>query len=377
MEPTKDGLYKFDEMNFYVLESMDDLVRVIDSNKNIIYANRSMLKKMKFDPVGKPCKCKDRNTTELIFKEGFFPLCLVEREKNNYTTIFREITIGNKIYSVKSSPIIKENKEVVGSVEVFRDITEESKTKFKILKANKKMREDITFAKNIQSKSLPAKEGYVGVDFDYIYIPSEQLSGDFFDIIEIDDNRIGFYIADVAGHGVTASILTMFIRQSMRNLNERGKLIKPSMILAKLRDIFSDLNLEDNEYFTLLYGLYNRKTKVLTYANGGSTTRPLHIRKDKVEFLNSKGLPISGIFAGIKYEDYEIKLKSGDVVLLYTDGIIEFKSLNGEQYGENRLIESVRGNEADFIDKIMESFGSFVKNATVSDDIALLSMEVK
>ena len=50
MEPTKDGLYKFDEMNFYVLESMDDLVRVIDSNKNIIYANRSMLKKMKFDP---------------------------------------------------------------------------------------------------------------------------------------------------------------------------------------------------------------------------------------------------------------------------------------------------------------------------------------
>ena len=72
MEPTKDGLYKFDEMNFYVLESMDDLVRVIDSNKNIIYANRSMLKKMKFDPVGKPCKCKDRNTTELIFKEGFF-----------------------------------------------------------------------------------------------------------------------------------------------------------------------------------------------------------------------------------------------------------------------------------------------------------------
>ena len=78
-----------------------------------------------------------------------------------------------------------------------------------------------------------------------------------------------------------------------------------------------------------------------------------------------------------KYEDYEIKLKSGDVVLLYTDGIIEFKNLNGEQYGENRLIESVRGNEANFIDKIMESFGSFVKNATVSDDIALLSMEVK
>ena len=67
MEPTKDGLYKFDEMNFYVLESMDDLVRVIDSNKNIIYANRSMLKKMKFDPVGKSCKCKNRNTTELNF----------------------------------------------------------------------------------------------------------------------------------------------------------------------------------------------------------------------------------------------------------------------------------------------------------------------
>ena len=57
------------------------------------------------------------------------------------------------------------------------------------------MREDIMFAKNIQSKSLPAKEGYVGVNFDYIYIPSEQLSGDFFNIIKIDDNRIGFYIA--------------------------------------------------------------------------------------------------------------------------------------------------------------------------------------
>ena len=70
-------------------------------------------------------------------------------------------------------------------------------------------------------------------------------------------------------------------------------------------------------------------------------------------------------------------MESGDVVLLYTDGIIEFKNPNGEQYGEDRLIESITGNKADFIDKIIESFRNFVKNATVSNDITLLSMEVK
>src|SRR5699024_6036638 len=108
------------------------------------------------------------------------------------------------------------------------------------------------FAKKIQMSILPKKGVFGPLKIDYLYRPSEILSGDMFDIHKIDDEHIGIYISDVVGHGVSASIMTMFIRQTMESIMKDT--LSPSDAISNLHKSFLDLNLDDENYFTLFYG---------------------------------------------------------------------------------------------------------------------------
>jgi len=352
-----------------ILAGMIDLVRVIDKNNRIIFINepmRALLGDIKgkicYTALGKPCKCE---------------VCISETTIRHGKIIRKEEVVGDKIFSVVSSPIRDENGEIYCAVEVFRDITEKKKMERTIIKQNLKMKSDLDFAKYIQQRIIPQDGIYNDmIEIHSKYIPSEILGGDVFDIINIDEENIGIYMADVSGHGVTASMITMFIRQTLKNLKKEA--LEPGYTLNYLNSRYKELGLDDNYYVTILYGVFNKTTSKMKIANGGHNCMPIFFRKDKIHEIILPGLPICNLFDNIEYEEYSIDLSRGDKVLFYTDGISEAKNNYKEIYSERILkvcFENISASTNKLIKTIVDDVIDFSNN-NIDDDIAIMMIDV-
>lgn len=350
-----------------ILSGMIDLVRVIDKNNKVVYINKPMRDlvgdirgQVCYNALGKTCKCVK---------------CITETSIKCGLVVQKEEWIKDKKYSVISSPIRDENGEIYRAVEVFRDVTEKKKMEQTILKQNQKMKNDIEFAKKIQKKMIPEDKQIKDiVKINSKYIPCEMLGGDMFDVFEIDQNNVGIYMADVAGHGVTASILTMFIKQTFKNIKGKELSKNPNDVLNHLSKSFIDLNLDDEYYITIFYGVYNKETKALTFANGGQNCMPLVIRENEVEEVFIPGLPICTMFSGIKYEVKSIVLGEDDRILFYTDGVSEAKNGDNIEF-EDEFKDICRDNyhlnSEELLEHIYEKLKEFT-NDNLHDDIAML-----
>ena len=303
-----------------ILSGMDDWVRVIGLDNNIIFMNNPMKKKIG-NNVGKPCYLS-------LGKTAPCENCISNRTIIGEKSITKEEIVNGRIYSVVSSPIRDENDQIYCAVEVFRDITEARAMEALILEQNKKMKNDLDFAKQLQHKILPAnKVYYEALKISSIYIPSEILGGDVYDVVEINEDHIGLYIADVSGHGVTSSMMTMFIRQTLKNLGKDA--INPDVTLKYLYHRYRELNIDAQYYITIFYGVYDKTNKLFTYSNAGHNCLPIVIRRDGIEEIELPGLPICTLFNDVEYGTKSIPLEKGDKILFYTDGITE--AHNGEE----------------------------------------------
>jgi len=358
---------KRDGLIFYeVLDGMADWVRVIDQNGVIIFANKSMEDDLGKDIVGKRCY-------SVLGKGCACTRCITEATVNTGEIVEKEEVIGDRIFSVKSSPVKDPSGSIYAAVEVFRDVTKERKLEREIIKKNEKMSKDLSFARTIQKKILP-KRGRLGpFNIDYLYFPSEMLSGDIFDINIINENLIGIYISDVVGHGITASIMTMFIRQAMKSI--KYEYLNPSEAISELHQRFLDLNLDSDKYFSIFYCIFDRRDRTFKYVNGGHNCIPLHINGNGIEFLEAKGYPITCLFDTIKYEEKSVRLEKGDKLLFYTDGVIETKNEKGELFGFDRLIDITNNNRDNLLSSIEMNLNEF-KYKDIDDDFALLSVEI-
>lgn len=353
-------------LNYHVLESMADWVKVVDYDCRIIYANSSMKKALGQDIMGKKCNSTHGDAEPCSF-------CISRRSIESKETVQKEEIINGRFFSVKSSPIIDSQGEAIGAVEVFRDVTRERKLELEIIEQNKRMSKDLMFAKRLQRGILPQKGRYVSVDIDYIYRPSEMLSGDIFDIYYIDEENLGIYICDVVGNGVTASMMTMFVIHTMRNIKDNN--LSPSLVLEELHRQFTKLNLSSDQYFTIFYGIYNTKNKRFKYTNAGHNCIPIKYNQNKIQELKTNGFPISLIFNKINYDENEIQLDSGDEILFYTDGITEAKNIEGVEFGIERVINNIEQHRHNILEAMEDSVDEF-RWRDQQDDIAMVLMKV-
>ena len=225
----------FGILNYRVLEGMADWVRVIDKEGKVIFANSAMKEALGEDIIGKECyKVHCRNQ-----KCAF---CITNRSIETGETVQKEEIILGQYYSVKSSPVKNSKGDIAAAVEVFRNVTRERKLELELIERNKKISRDLHFARRIQEKVLPGTGIIENIKIDYIYQASEMLSGDMFDVFYIDESNIGIYICDVAGHGIAASMMTMFIKQAMRSIKD--EILDPSEALGELQRRFTALDLE-------------------------------------------------------------------------------------------------------------------------------------
>ena len=256
-----------------------------------------------------------------------------------------------------------------------------------LTRAHARLVADVEMARDVQRSMLPSvlPQGET-VRFAAGYVPAEQLSGDFYDVFKIDANRFALCVGDVAGHGVSAAMLTVFAFQSVQSLLEESRgagVILPSFVLKHLYESFNQANFRDELYMVLFYAVYNMETGILSFANGGLNTTPVRIRPDgTVQELEAEGMAICRMFDIVKpnFQNKQLLMFPGDKLVVYTDGLVDARSPSGEIYTQERLFTVLREGarlSADVLrEVILHDVRAFVGQKDPGDDITLLIMEV-
>lgn len=349
------------KIDLQVLNGIADLIRVLDLNEKVIFVNQAMEEMLGYDSKQLVCRIGDDVFNPAITKRALQTGEVIQREEN----------IGNSIFSVKCSPITGDYGEIIGVVEVFRNVTMARKLQKEMIEKNRTMTNETAAASIIQRTMLPDRGFEKNLKVNYIYRPSNILSGDMFDVFEIDKDNVAIYIADSVGHGFAASMVTMFIKSMIRTSNMRI-LLSPSQMLKSISERFTTLRLEIENYFTCFYGVYNRKKNSFKYSNAGHMPLPMRIRDSEVTRLESSGYPISRFFAKPEYHEYSIDIFAGDKLLLMTDGVIENRNSNKEAYGMQRVEDIVKELNIDILETLENDLLDFIDGEQTDDVSALL-----
>ncbi len=355
--------------NFMFLDSMEDLVRIRDDRGEILFENKAMREMITILISNN----ETYNKYKTVFS-GFYKEYINSNEKNS---LISEVDFMGTLYSVKISPVYDNRSDILGFIEVYRDITNERKITDQLFETSIKIQEEIELAKTLQKSILPKKTQFKNVSFQYGYEPSADLSGDVFDVVEINKDKIGVYIADVVGHGISASIMTMFIRQSMRSVLIENPNFGPSDSLRMLKEMFSQLGLDVSQYFSIFYILIDFSKEKMIYANAGHNCMPILFNKSHLAFLQNNGKFISNMFPDGPFNEKELNIIEGDKLLIYTDGLVETTNSDGEFFGEERLVNWIKRNknEKDFVNKLLETVNLFSLEDK-KDDVAMVFLKI-
>jgi serine phosphatase RsbU (regulator of sigma subunit) len=184
--------------------------------------------------------------------------------------------------------------------------------------------EEMRIASRLQRDFLPEKPPEVeGIEFATIFRPASWVSGDIYDISRLDENHIGFYIADAVGHGMPAALLTMFIIRAMVTKIIDGNnyfLVEPGDALKQLNADMVAQELNNFQFATCCYGLLNIDTLRLRVSSAGHPA-PMHILADgQMNELDLTG-SLLGVFPEQKYDTIEVQIRPGEKILMYSDGV--------------------------------------------------------
>ena len=264
------------------------------------------------------------------------------------------------------------------TADLERTINELENAEKELKKRNMIIEKDLSYARKIQLGIIPScAPEFEGYKLFTTYTPLDKLGGDLFDFIQIDENMLGILICDVSGHGVPAAFITTMIKIGMPYNRVIQK--NPGVFLNYLKD---NLNYHmHGMYFTGIYCVLNRKNNVLTYSNAGHQPMLL-LRDGEIQELVADGT-IIGFEYNVDFQVEKIKLKKGDRVILYTDGILEASgslSRNWENiYGKERLSQFIKNNAQyepkEFVGKLYEDIFNFTQTTSFNDDVALIIID--
>lgn len=246
----------------------------------------------------------------------------------------------------------------------------------------KSIQSDLKVAREIQETILPKVFDPFPTEktFDmYAYMnAAKYVGGDFYDFFTIDEDRLGFVIADVSGKGVPAAIFMAISRTVIRAIAISEN--SAAMCLKRANEMLCKESVNDM-FVTVFYGILNIHTGIITYSNGGHNP-PIMMSHDKtVSFVPLTGDRILGVMEDSTYHEKELTLTPGDSLFLYTDGITEAKNKSNELYGEKRLLascmEMTGSSSKEIVEHITKNVGDFVLGAVQSDDITLLTISYR
>ncbi len=211
------------------------------------------------------------------------------------------------------------------------------------------LRQDQEAGRQAQLQLLPEPLAQFGRwQFSHMVIPSLYLSGDFLDYFEIDEHRLGFYLADVSGHGAASAFVTMMLKSlinhPLRRFRSHGDdtILAPDRLLAYLNSELLQANL--GKYLTLFYGVLDRASGNLQFSNGGHYPRPLLFQGGNYRFLGAGSFPV-GLFDWAQFDVQQLTLADDAALVLCSDGVLEAMAKPGLAKDESLLLSLTQGNE--------------------------------
>ncbi|WP_231566284.1 MULTISPECIES: PP2C family protein-serine/threonine phosphatase [unclassified Serratia (in: enterobacteria)] len=219
----------------------------------------------------------------------------------------------------------------------------------KISSAYRQIESDLQAAAKIQHSVLPAHNlSLAGFEADWMFLPSAYVSGDLLNYFSLDERHIAFFSVDVAGHGVSAAMLSLAVSrefmtgrissQLLISQNEAGEStpVAPHQVVAELNQRFCLDNDEVFSYYTLIYGVIDTTNGQGTLCQAGHPTPFVIGSGGELQAVGQGGMPV-GLFPDAEYQDSHFTLGVGDRLYLYSDGITECENHQQELYGEERL----------------------------------------
>jgi sigma-B regulation protein RsbU (phosphoserine phosphatase) len=227
----------------------------------------------------------------------------------------------------------------------------------------------------LMPKSLPELDGF---DIAAVWKPARTVGGDYYDVLKFSKQHTALCIADVAGKGMPAALLMSNVQAVLKSY--ASDVVAPGELCVRVNRVVCD-NIVSHRFITCFYALLDTENKKLAYTNAGHCP-PMLIR-DGVCLRMKEGGPVLGIFPDRPYAEGEIDLRSGDCLVMFTDGVTEARNTSGMEFGEDRLEELLTSllssdpqlRAAELRDRIMETVSEF-SDGEVYDDATLMIVRV-
>ena len=313
-----------------------------------------------------------------IYRKVISPLVKVKSSVMDYMNDKDSEAVIDKMIGIKTK------NEIGVLADSFADLAEEiDRYTEEIVALNDektRINTELSLATSIQNSMLPSAEDAFPdrKDFD-IYAsvnPAKEVGGDFYDFFLIDDDHLCMIIADVSGKGVPAALFMMSSSLILRNQSTAGK--TPSQILTDANKAIWSLN-KEKMFVTVWLGILELSTGKLTATNGGHEYPAIKDESGRFSLFKDKHGMVVGALPKSVYTDYEIMLKRGDKIFVYTDGVPEATNSKNELFGTDRMIEALNenpdGSNREIMAQVNAAVDRFVKEAEQFDDLTMLCME--
>lgn len=242
--------------------------------------------------------------------------------------------------------------------------------------AKKRMEEEMEQAHRIQANLFPANDPNIpGYDISGITFACRWVGGDYYDFIMSNKGNLGIAVGDVCGKGMPAAVMMSTTQAVLRSLTNQG--LSLDKIVPNLNNyLFKNTSID--KFVTFFYGELDSESHKFYYINGGHNP-PFLIRKNgKIELMPEGGL-ILGVVENYKYDVGEVHLETGDLAILYTDGVTEVHNEKGDMFGEEKLMDQIKKivhkSARDIIDSVHTEGVKFAGKRGLDDDFTILCIK--
>ncbi|MBL9187403.1 MAG: SpoIIE family protein phosphatase [Opitutaceae bacterium] len=291
---------------------------------------------------------------------------------------------------VTKVPLHDVSGQLAGLVGISLDITARKLAEEELRRRNAEMETDLLMARQVQeaflNRAYPCFPSHAApaasaLRFAHRYVPTTTLGGDFYDLLQLSDDRCGVLMCDVMGHGVRAGLLTALIRGVVEEMGAKAE--DPGHVLAEINRSLAPIVEQTGQpvFATVFYGVIDLAARTLAYANAGhppplvrsaGTTGTLRLAAADPE-------PAAGLLADFAYHTITCAFGPGDLLFTSTDGLLEAAAPSGEQYGESRLRAFFdahpRLGAERLIASLLDEIAAFTGRASFEDDLCALVVE--
>ncbi|HUI43933.1 MAG TPA: SpoIIE family protein phosphatase [Terriglobia bacterium] len=242
---------------------------------------------------------------------------------------------------------------------------------------------ELEIAREVQSRLFPESAPDVsGLRLYGLCKPARSVSGDYYDFLRLGPGRVALVVGDISGKGISAALLMATLQAALHAQFYDGQITGGERLAwpGRTADVVSRLNRQiyastpREKYITLFYGVYDAGTRKLTYTNAGHLP-PVVFRRNRLLRLEGGGTVV-GLFPSVRYEQVEIQIEPGDLLLAFTDGMTEPENSYGEEFGEERLLDvAQRARDAPpqaLMEEIYRRVSDWTGSPELQDDMTLV-----